>query len=147
VPVTTAAPVMSGPSASAVHASAIDVLANAIYSLQRQVHQIASCLPAQGGYGGFGPYAGAGLSASFPIYGMPGYSALSSASSTAAIIVHTAPASQGVPITHIQFPPSSSPIPGYSEPSPVVTTPSEIILYYRLNHSIWSLSDNKESSR
>jgi hypothetical protein len=28
-----------------------------------------------------------------------------------------------------------------------VTTPSEIILYYRLNHSIWSLSDNKESSR
>jgi hypothetical protein len=27
-----------------------------------------------------------------------------------------------------------------------VTTPSEIILYYRLNHSIWSLSDNKESS-
>jgi hypothetical protein len=28
-----------------------------------------------------------------------------------------------------------------------VTTPSEIILYYHLNHSIWSLSDNKESSR
>jgi hypothetical protein len=28
-----------------------------------------------------------------------------------------------------------------------VTTPLEIILYYRLNHSIWSLSDNKESSR
>jgi hypothetical protein len=28
-----------------------------------------------------------------------------------------------------------------------VTTPSEIISYYRLNHSIWSLSDNKESSR
>jgi hypothetical protein len=28
-----------------------------------------------------------------------------------------------------------------------VTTPSEIIPYYRLNHSIWSLSDNKESSR
>jgi hypothetical protein len=27
-----------------------------------------------------------------------------------------------------------------------VTTPPEIILYYRLNHSIWSLSDNKESS-
>jgi hypothetical protein len=27
-----------------------------------------------------------------------------------------------------------------------VTTPSEIILYYRLNHSIWSLSDNKASS-
>jgi hypothetical protein len=27
-----------------------------------------------------------------------------------------------------------------------VTTPSEIILYYRLNHSIWPLSDNKESS-
>jgi hypothetical protein len=27
-----------------------------------------------------------------------------------------------------------------------VTTPSEIIPYYRLNHSIWSLSDNKESS-
>jgi hypothetical protein len=27
-----------------------------------------------------------------------------------------------------------------------VTTPSEIILYYRLNHSVWSLSDNKESS-
>jgi hypothetical protein len=25
-----------------------------------------------------------------------------------------------------------------------VTTPSEIIPYYRLNHSIWSLSDNKE---
>jgi hypothetical protein len=29
---------------------------------------------------------------------------------------------------------------------PIVTTPSEIILYYCLNHSIWSLSDNKESS-
>jgi hypothetical protein len=28
-----------------------------------------------------------------------------------------------------------------------VTTPSEIIPYYRLNYSIWSLSDNKESSR
>jgi hypothetical protein len=27
-----------------------------------------------------------------------------------------------------------------------VTTPPEIIPYYRLNHSIWSLSDNKESS-
>jgi hypothetical protein len=31
--------------------------------------------------------------------------------------------------------------------SPVVTTPPEIIPYYRLNHSIWSLSDNKEVSR
>jgi hypothetical protein len=30
---------------------------------------------------------------------------------------------------------------------PAVTTPSEIIPYYRLNHSIWSLSDNKEASR
>jgi hypothetical protein len=29
----------------------------------------------------------------------------------------------------------------------LVITPSEIIPYYRLNHSIWSLSDNKESSR
>jgi hypothetical protein len=28
-----------------------------------------------------------------------------------------------------------------------VTTPSEIIPYYRLNHSIWSLSNNKESFR
>jgi hypothetical protein len=28
-----------------------------------------------------------------------------------------------------------------------VTTPSEIISYYRLNHSIWSLSNNKEVSR
>jgi hypothetical protein len=28
-----------------------------------------------------------------------------------------------------------------------VTTPPEIIPYYHLNHSIWSLSDNKESSR
>jgi hypothetical protein len=28
-----------------------------------------------------------------------------------------------------------------------VTTPPEIISYYRLNHSIWSLSDNKEASR
>jgi hypothetical protein len=27
-----------------------------------------------------------------------------------------------------------------------VTTPSEIIPYYHVNHSIWSLSDNKESS-
>jgi hypothetical protein len=33
-----------------------------------------------------------------------------------------------------------------SSPSSV-TTPPEIIPYYRLNHSIWSLSDNKESSR
>jgi hypothetical protein len=29
---------------------------------------------------------------------------------------------------------------------PAVTTPSEIIPYYRLNHSIWSLSNNKEPS-
>jgi hypothetical protein len=29
----------------------------------------------------------------------------------------------------------------------LVTTLSAIIPYYRLNHSIWSLSDNKESSR
>jgi hypothetical protein len=29
----------------------------------------------------------------------------------------------------------------------IVTTPPEIIPYYRLNHSIWSLSDNKETSR
>jgi hypothetical protein len=28
-----------------------------------------------------------------------------------------------------------------------VTTPPEIIPYYRLNHSIWSSSDNKEASR
>jgi hypothetical protein len=28
-----------------------------------------------------------------------------------------------------------------------VTTPLEIIPYYHPNHSIWSLSDNKESSR
>jgi hypothetical protein len=28
-----------------------------------------------------------------------------------------------------------------------VTTPPEIIPYYRLNHSFWSLSDNKEVSR
>jgi hypothetical protein len=27
-----------------------------------------------------------------------------------------------------------------------VTTPPEIFPYYRLNHSIWSLSDNKEVS-
>jgi hypothetical protein len=30
---------------------------------------------------------------------------------------------------------------------PTVTTPPEIIPYYRLNHSVWSLSDNKEVSR
>jgi hypothetical protein len=30
---------------------------------------------------------------------------------------------------------------------PTMTTPPEIIPYYRLNHSIWSLSDNKEVSR
>jgi hypothetical protein len=30
---------------------------------------------------------------------------------------------------------------------PTVTTPPDIILYYRLNHSTGSLSDNKESSR
>jgi hypothetical protein len=29
---------------------------------------------------------------------------------------------------------------------PAVTTPPEIIPYYRLNCSIWSLSDNKEAS-
>jgi hypothetical protein len=28
-----------------------------------------------------------------------------------------------------------------------VTTPPEIISYYHLNHSIWSLRDNKEVSR
>jgi hypothetical protein len=31
--------------------------------------------------------------------------------------------------------------------TPPVTTPSEIIPYYRLTHFIWPLSDNKESSR
>jgi hypothetical protein len=31
--------------------------------------------------------------------------------------------------------------------SSFVTTPSEIIPYYCLNHSFWSLSDNKESTR
>jgi hypothetical protein len=30
---------------------------------------------------------------------------------------------------------------------PAVTTPPEIIPYYRLNHSNWSLSDNEETSR
>jgi hypothetical protein len=30
---------------------------------------------------------------------------------------------------------------------PTMTTPFEIIPYYRLNHSIWALSDNKELSR
>jgi hypothetical protein len=30
---------------------------------------------------------------------------------------------------------------------PIVTTPPEIIPYYRLNHSIWSLSDSEEASR
>jgi hypothetical protein len=30
---------------------------------------------------------------------------------------------------------------------PAVTTPPEIIPYYRINHSIWSLSNNKEISR
>jgi hypothetical protein len=29
---------------------------------------------------------------------------------------------------------------------PTVTTPPEIIPYYRLNDSIWSLRDNKEAS-
>jgi hypothetical protein len=62
-----------------VHAAALDVPANAIYGLHRQVHQLASCLPAPGGYGGFGPYVGAGPSAPHPVFGMPGYSALSSA--------------------------------------------------------------------
>jgi hypothetical protein len=37
--------------------------------------------------------------------------------------------------------------PGDSNQVTLVTTPSEIILYYCLNHSIWSLSDNKQSSR
>jgi hypothetical protein len=32
-------------------------------------------------------------------------------------------------------------------PTEPVTTPPEIIPYYRLNHSIWSLSNNKEGSR
>jgi hypothetical protein len=31
----------------------------AIYGLQRQVHQLAACLPAPGGYGGLGPFAAA----------------------------------------------------------------------------------------
>jgi hypothetical protein len=30
--------------------------------------------------------------------------------------------------------------------STIVTTPPEIVPYYRLNHSFWSLSDNKEAS-
>jgi hypothetical protein len=33
------------------------------------------------------------------------------------------------------------------ERAPTVTTPPEIIPYYRLNHSIWSSSNNKEVSR
>jgi hypothetical protein len=40
-------------------------------------------------------------------------------------------------------------LPTYRPPVPgdSVTTPPKIISYYRLNHSIWSLSDNKEASR
>jgi hypothetical protein len=36
---------------------------------------------------------------------------------------------------------------GLNTPSGGMTTPPEIIPYYRLNHSTWSLSDNKEASR
>jgi hypothetical protein len=36
--------------------------------------------------------------------------------------------------------------PRLASPATAVTTPPEIIPYYRLNHSIWSLSDNKEAS-
>jgi hypothetical protein len=35
----------------------------------------------------------------------------------------------------------------FKEKHAFVTTPPEIIPYYRLNHSTWSLSDNKEASR
>jgi hypothetical protein len=42
--------------------------------------------------------------------------------------------------------PPSTPTSQAAARSPV-TTPLEIITYYRLNHSFWSLSDNKESSR
>jgi hypothetical protein len=43
-------PVTSAASASAVQAAAIDILANTIYDLQRQIHHIASGV---GGYGGY----------------------------------------------------------------------------------------------
>jgi hypothetical protein len=39
------------------------------------------------------------------------------------------------------------PQPGFRYRAVIVTTPPEIISYYRLNHSIWSLSNNKEASR
>jgi hypothetical protein len=44
------------------------------------------------------------------------------------------------------FKPSIEKYDDRSDPSICVTTPPEIIPYYRLNHSIWSLSDNKEVS-
>ncbi|KAG8060620.1 hypothetical protein GUJ93_ZPchr0002g26558 [Zizania palustris] len=123
LPTLSGALVTSAPSASAIQAAATDVLANAIYDLQWQVSQIASCLPGTraGGAGGYGPYVGAGPSSSPPyLYGLPGYGVVPSAPSTAAIIVHTTSATQvplqPVPITQIQFPPSLSPIPGYSDP-------------------------------
>jgi hypothetical protein len=106
-------PVTSAASASAVQAAAIDVLANTIYDLQRQIHHIASGV---GGYGGYSRYAGVGPSSSHYPNDMPGYSAMMFAPSTAAIIAHTTTASQAVPITQIQFPLSPSPISGFSEP-------------------------------
>lgn len=59
---TSRAPTSSASAASGANLAAIDVLANAIYGLQRQVHLIASRMPGTGGYDGYGPYAGAGPS-------------------------------------------------------------------------------------
>jgi hypothetical protein len=53
---------------------------------------------------------------------MSGYGVISIASSTSAIIVHSTATSQPVPITHIQFPSSLSPIPGFTGLPPRFTT-------------------------
>jgi hypothetical protein len=129
VPATSGIPVTADQSQSAAQAAAIDVLAAAIYGLQRQVYQLAAGMSGGGGPASFGPYTGAGSSAPYPLLGMPGYGVVSSAPFTAAVVVHTAAASQRVPITYIQFPPSSSPIPGYSEMPPLYQQPHRPLPY------------------
>jgi hypothetical protein len=109
-------------------AATIDVLVSAIYDLQLQVYNLTANRSRESSFGGYGPYAcygrhaGAGPSSASPFYGMSGYGAMTLAPSTFAIIVHSTATSQPVPITHIQFPSSPSPIPGFSGPPPCFPT-------------------------
>jgi hypothetical protein len=96
----------------------IDTLTAAIYGLQRQMGQFATRLSEMEAHG---PSSQGGHRApARPVYGMPGFGGITSAPPSSSIVVHTTAASRPVPITHINFPPSPSPVPSMGDPPPVV---------------------------